>query len=93
MRGGVTGFIGGEFTYVGDRVSVFQSTSRRQDLPSYTQTDMRLGLRYDTWSTNVYINNLTDERGVLNGGLGYLPPNAFIYTQPRTVGVSIYKTF
>lgn len=88
-----TGFLAGEVTYVGDRVSIFQSTPRRQQLPSYTQMDVRTGVRYDTWMANLYVNNLTDRRGLINGGLGYLPPNAFIYTRPRTVGLSISKTF
>jgi outer membrane receptor protein involved in Fe transport len=88
-----TGFFGGELTYVGNRVSLFQSTALRQELPSYTQTDLRFGVKYDPWTANLYVNNLTDKRGLLNGGLGYLPPNAFVYTQPRTVGVSVHRTF
>jgi outer membrane receptor protein involved in Fe transport len=87
------GFVGAELTYVGDRVSLFQGTARRQDLPSYTQTDLRVGVEYEPWTANVYVNNLTDKRGLLNGGLGYLPPNAFVYTQPRTIGLGVYRTF
>jgi outer membrane receptor protein involved in Fe transport len=91
--GRVTGILGGEVTYVGDRVGVFQSTALRQDLPSYTQTDLRASLRYDSWTANLFVNNVSDERGLVNGGRGYLPTNAFIYIQPRTVGLNLAKSF
>jgi outer membrane receptor protein involved in Fe transport len=87
------GYVGADWTYVGDRLSIFRATAIRQELPSYAQTDLRLGMRYDTWSGNLYVNNVTDKRGMINGGLGYLPPTAFVYTQPRTVGLMVSKTF
>ena len=93
LWGNAAGFWGGEITYVGDRVSYFQATPLRQGLPSYVQTDLRAGLRYDTWTTHLFINNLTDRRGVINGGRGYLPANAFVYIQPRTIGLNLVKTF
>lgn len=89
----LTGFLGGTVSYVGDRTGVFQPTAQRQLYPSYTKTDLRAGVRGDTWAVNLYANNVTDSRGLLNGGLGYLPPFAFVIIQPRTVGLSVSKTF
>jgi iron complex outermembrane recepter protein len=93
-----TGFIGGDVSYVGDREGDFQGVSQgipmpRQTYPSYAKTDLRVGIRQSSWTGNLYLNNATDRRGVLNGGLGQFPPFAFTYIQPRTVGVSIVKIF
>ena len=94
---GLTGFVGGSVFYLGDRVGQFASIylvpPQRQDLPSYTKLDLRAGVDYGTWRVNLYVNNVTDKRGVLDGGLDLIPTNAFIYIQPRTVGMSVSKTF
>lgn len=90
---GTIGFIGGAVTYTGDRLSVFTSTPIRQDFPAYTRVDLRAGMQKGTWSTNVYIDNLTDTRGVIAGGISYQPDYAFVYTRPRTVGLNITKAF
>jgi iron complex outermembrane recepter protein len=65
----------------------------RQDLPDYTKIDLRAGADYGTWKLNLYINNLTDKRGVLDGGLDLIPSNAFFYIQPRTIGMMVSKSF
>jgi outer membrane receptor protein involved in Fe transport len=88
------GFFGGSASYVGDRQGSFTGgTGLRQDLPSYTQLDLNAGIRRDTWTLNAYANNVTDRRGVLIGGLGFIYPNAFNYIPPRTVGLSLVKNF
>jgi iron complex outermembrane receptor protein len=89
----VTGFVGATEIFVGDRVGIFTSTALRQNLPAYEMTDLRAGINYGTWTTNIYVNNLTNERGLINGGLGYILPYALMYTTPRTVGLSVRKTF
>jgi iron complex outermembrane recepter protein len=97
LASGVTGFVGGAVAYVGNREGVFASTfatsTERQALPAYTKTDLRAGVKYDSWTANVFVNNLTDDRGVLAGGLGAFPPFAFTYIQPRTIGLNVIKTF
>jgi iron complex outermembrane receptor protein len=95
-----TGFVEGVVSYVGDRVSVFNGYAAdgitplaRQTFPSYTKTDLRAGVRRDSWTASLYANNVADVRGVLNGGAGYFYPFATIYIQPRTVGVNLVKEF
>ena len=85
------GSVGAAVSYVGNREGIFQSTATRQQYPSYTKTDLHASVKQESWSATVYINNLTDRRGVLNGGLGYFPENAFNYITPRTVGISIER--
>ncbi len=88
-----TGFVGGAFSYVGDRVGPFRAGVERQPYPSYTQLDLDVGLTNDKWLFNIFATNLGDKRGVINGGLGVPSPTQFHYITPRTVGMSISRSF
>lgn len=88
------GFVGASAAFVGDRQNAFAAPGERQTLPSYTKLDLLAGIKYDSWTLNAYINNLTDERGILNRGIGNnLFPDAYVYIVPRTAGVSVIRTF
>lgn len=89
----INGFVGVAASFVGDRLSTFQATAQRQVFPSYAKTDLRAGIDYRTWTVSAYVNNVADVRGVIGGGIGYLYPPAFIYIQPRTVGLSVQRGF
>jgi len=94
---GATGFFGATVSYVGDRQGIFTGVpgepAPRQDFPSYTKTDLRAGVNYDTWSFDLFLNNATDARGLLNGGIGYIEPSAYVYIVPRAVGMNVTKKF
>jgi iron complex outermembrane recepter protein len=90
----VRGVVGGALSYVGDRLDAFSSASpERQDLPAYAKLDLHAGTTYNSWTANLYVNNVTDKRGLISGGIGNQLPYSFYYIQPRTVGLSIAKTF
>lgn len=93
----ITGFIGGSVSYVGNRegnfASVFADSPERPNFPAYTKVDLRGGAEYDSWTFNIFVNNVTDKRGVLSGGADLVPTNAFYYIQPRTIGMSVTKAF
>jgi len=43
---------------------------------------------------SVYVNNVTDRRGVLYGGVGTLPNSAaFEVITPRLIGFNLVRTF
>lgn len=89
-----TGFIGGSASYVDEREGVFTSTfEERERFPSYTQVDVRAGVQLDSWTAELFVNNVSDKRGVLGGGAGNFIPFAFSYVQPRTMGLTLTKTF
>jgi outer membrane receptor protein involved in Fe transport len=92
LSGGLTGFVGASASYVGDRLDNF-APPPRQDLPAYTKIDARAGLKWDSWSASLFVTNATDKRGLLGGGAGNFIPYAYQYIQPRTVGLSVAKTF
>jgi iron complex outermembrane recepter protein len=105
ISGETTGFVGGALSYVGDRVGLFMSCAAptstgacpvpptRQDYPMYAKTDLHAGVRYDTWTVNLYANNVTDRRGLVGGGLSMDPSYAFLYITPRTIGLNAIKKF
>jgi iron complex outermembrane recepter protein len=88
------GFVGGGLSYVGDRLDAFSSASpQRTDLPAYAKLDLHAGTTFNSWTANLYVNNATDKRGLISGGIGNQLPYSFYYIQPRTVGLSVAKTF
>jgi iron complex outermembrane receptor protein len=89
----LAGFVGGDVSYVGNRLGIFTASGVREVFPSYTKVDLRAGVRADSWSATFYANNVGDKRGVINGGAGNLYPNTYAYIQPRTVGVNLSKSF
>ena len=88
------GFVGGALSYVGDRLDAFSSASpERTNLPGYAKLDLRAGTTYNSWTANFYVNNVTNKYGLIAGGIGNQLPYSFYYLQPRTVGLSVAKTF
>jgi outer membrane receptor protein involved in Fe transport len=96
----VTAFVGGAVSYVGDRKGEFVPTPQdaplRQTYPSYAQTDLHAGVKAEDWRVNLFVQNLTDKRGVTGGGFNNqttFNPYWFNYIQPRTIGLSLERTF
>lgn len=96
---GASGFIGGQVSYVGDRLGVFEgktstgAPAARQSFPAYTKTDLRAGVTYESWTFTLYGNNVTDRRALVGGGIGYVPSFGYVYITPRTLGATLSRTF
>jgi iron complex outermembrane recepter protein len=100
LTSNVKAHAGGSITYVGDRRGEFvprpDLAPQRQTYPSYTQADLNAGVKGETWRANVFVQNVTGKRGVTGGGFNNQTnynPFWFNYIQPRTIGVSLEKTF
>ena len=90
----LAGFVGGSLAYVGNRVGPFLAKgAARAAFPSYSDLNLNAGVNYEAWTGTLFVNNVTDRRGVLNGGAGYFPPFGYSYIMPRTVGVNIARSF
>src|SRR6185312_14072458 len=91
------GFVGAQLSYIGNNFGIFtggsQTPAPRQQYPAYAKTDLSAGINYNSWRINCYANNVTDRRGLVGGGIGFFPSNAFVYIQPRTIGFSVSRTF
>lgn len=88
--GSLKAILGGSLSYSGDRLGTFVSAGERQEFAAYTRADLRVGLVRESWTLNVFANNVFDKRARLNTGPA---ASTFIYIQPRTVGVNLAKTF
>lgn len=103
-------FIQGSVVYEGRRTSDLRIIEREilGDMPSYTMFDLSAGIRKDSWTLNLYVKNLFDERAEFNrftmcavtvcGASGLVPeyPDGQVYTvaaQPRTIGLRFSQEF
>jgi iron complex outermembrane receptor protein len=94
LRDRLNGFVGAEVSYVSDRQGSFPTPpAARTDLPAYARTDVRTGVHYESWTANLYVNNVADRRGILLRGSDAALPWSVQYIQPRTVGLALAKTF
>jgi iron complex outermembrane receptor protein len=98
VNGPLRAFMGASVSYVGERLGgLLGADIPRANLPAYAQTDMHAGLKYETWTVSAFVNNLTNKRGVLDGGLDFQyifpDPNTYSHIQPRTVGLNVSKIF
>lgn len=90
----LTGSIGTAITYMGSRMGLFTgASSARAKYPDYARVDLRATLRRELWTLDFFVNNVTDKRAQLSGGPGFNPPFSIIYIQPRTIGMSLVRTF
>jgi iron complex outermembrane recepter protein len=93
------GFVGASGSYVGERIGPLRGAPGgvplpRQTLGDYTQVDLKVGVEAaGSLRATLFVNNLTDERGILRGGLGVTFPHAFYYIEPRTIGLSVSMDF
>ncbi|WP_287460071.1 TonB-dependent receptor [Sphingomonas sp.] len=87
-------FFGGNLSYVGKRIGTFQPDPLRAVFPSYWQFDLTAGLKWNNgWRFNAFVNNLTNERGILRAGADSNIPTAVTYIRPRSFGVAVSKSF
>ena len=94
--GDFTGFAGGIVSYVDTRLADF--SSQRLKLPGFTTVNLHAGIRYQTLFADIFVNNVGNRRGILSATNNWaanpnLSPYIATYTQPRTIGVSLSKTF
>jgi outer membrane receptor protein involved in Fe transport len=92
LAGDVTASVGATFSRVGERPGIFTPASApRLQYPAYSKVDLRAGIQRGTWELDAFVNNLTDERGVI--ARGTIPSLNVTYVPPRTIGMSVVKTF
>jgi iron complex outermembrane recepter protein len=91
---GLLGYVAVDASSTDDRETEFAFNFPgfvRQSLAGYAQGNFRAGLQSESWTANLFVNNFTDKRGELSRAGD---DNQFlIYTQPRTIGLSVAVTF
>ena len=87
------GFIRGDIRYVGSRWNEFSSLPTVIELDDYTIVDLTLGYEFNTWEFSLFSKNLFDEKILTNIDPDRAHPAQFTRARPRTVGISVSKTF
>lgn len=86
--------LGVAYGYVGQRFGNFVETAARSNYPSFSKLDFKAGMDFgDSWSVDLYANNIGDVRGELGGGPSSFPSTAYSFVQPRTTGILVSKEF
>jgi outer membrane receptor protein involved in Fe transport len=99
FSGNATGFAEADLGYVGHRYGVFLTApyptnpGPRQEYGGYAKADLQAGVHYEKWVGSVYVNNLLDRRALLSGGLGSPFPQSLYVIPPRTVGLTVSRSF
>ena len=87
FTGQLSGFAGTDFRYRSDELDAIGFK-----LPGYGQLGLHVGVNYGPTRVNLYVINVTDERGLLGyTGGGNAVGDAFRYavSPPRTIGISV----
>ncbi|MEJ8568688.1 TonB-dependent receptor [Elongatibacter sediminis] len=92
MTNGWDGFFRADAAYVGDSETQFNPEnpiSNHKD--DYVLTNLRLGIRAESWDATLFVNNLFDELAEVNiiEQASNLTPRAIVAARPRRVGVSL----
>ena len=93
---GMPAFLQGSYTSVGDSYNLLYDvdpvTRTRKKQEGYQVAHLALGLERDTWSAELYVKNLTDERGqVFINGATY--DQRITTNRPRTIGIRFRQKF
>jgi outer membrane receptor protein involved in Fe transport len=98
VSGRVKASLGINYTYVGDRPGAFNTyggTRPRMLIPGYDTVNLTGGLTFDrNWQMTVFLRNAFDKRGISaaqNRNGNNVPTALFI--QPRTLGITLARTF
>lgn len=98
-RGNLQPTIGATLRYVGERPASYDAATSPPQywLPAYEAVDLRAGLVFGAFSTQLYVHNLLDERGQvaprMSGITAATGPYAVAILQPRTFGVRVSTSF
>ncbi len=91
-------FAGASVRFTGRRRSDFNAAIGQTSLPAYTTVDLQAGVDYKKLRAEVYVKNLSDERGIISfGGIGATPGGANAaqlgLVRPRTIGLSLSASY
>lgn len=96
----IEGSLGFTVAYLGDRIGEFNSrvTQPRLPLPGFTTVDLRAGVQLKGGvRVQLFAKNVTDKRGYVSGvprdSIAKTAPYQLGLISPRTIGISVAKTF
>jgi outer membrane receptor protein involved in Fe transport len=76
-----------DYQYVGSSPTGYSFFISPGEIPSYSLTNLRLGLGKDRWNLTLYCDNLFDERAIIT--VHDVPEHWVVTARPFTVGISV----
>jgi iron complex outermembrane receptor protein len=76
-------------------VNAYFASNTQFNLPlsSYTLVNFRVGVIKGPWSVTAFARNLTNKRAEVSAINSSQDPNALLTVRPRTIGVTLTRTF
>jgi hypothetical protein len=94
MTGNWQGVIATDVSYRDAANAYFASNSKfNLPLAPYTLLNLRLGLINGPWSVTAFARNLTDKRAEVSAINSSQDPDALLTVRPRTIGLTLTRTF
>jgi iron complex outermembrane receptor protein len=90
---GWDGMVATDVTYRDAESSYFTSNSFNIPLAPYTLVGLRVGVVQGPWSVTAFARNLTDKRAQVSAINSSQDPDALLTVQPRTIGLTLTRTF
>ena len=90
---GWDGMVATDVTYRDGVESYFTSNSFNIPLAPYTLVGLRVGGIEGPWSVTAFARNLTNKRAQVSAINSTQDPDALLTVQPRTIGVTLTRTF
>ena len=87
------GTLAADVTYRGEENAYFVANPFDVPLKNYILLNLRAGLANGPWNATLFVRNATDERAQVSAINSTQDPDALLTVRPRTVGVSITRTF
>lgn len=92
----MNGFARLDYAYVGHYKTEFRPQGSgpadnpfTQRIGGYNTVNTKIGVDKDNWSAKLFVNNLFDERGIVDAIASDQDPLALLQTRPRTFGLNI----
>jgi len=93
VSGDWKGTLAADITYRGEENAYFAANPFNIALKPYTLVNLRAGASTGPWSATLFVRNVTDERAQVSAINSNQDPDAVLTVRPRTVGVSLTRTF
>ncbi len=95
--GGFDGYMRGDFAFVGESISRVVDSGNPRIRPSYEIVNARFGVRNDSYSIGLFVDNLFDEDAVYADNRTLAAEAAgrprIVRNRPRTIGVDLRTNF
>ena len=94
LQGDLNGFLRADYAYVGESASQFRPTfSQYEKQGDYGYANLRGGVEGPDWGAYVFVNNVTNEVGLMSVTTALNNPKQVVSINPRTVGFQVRKRF